>query len=293
MFSNNQSKEYTSNYWGKIKQIKEIIKNADAIVIGAGEGLAISSGLKFDCEKFAKVFPDLKMKLGCEDLHSAVFHEFENLSEYWAFFSKLILENRFNKELNDAYELLLNLVADKNYFVITTNVDHSFQDSGFSCDRLYFMQGDYGKMQCSKPCHEGIYKNEEIVRKMVEEQKDMKVPEELLPKCPKCGKDMIVNIRIDDRFVQNSGAQDAKKSYKTFIEENSNTNVLYLELGVGSGSPGIIKYPFWKEVYKNQNASYVCINNGESSIPKEIQQRSIKIKEDIRTALVHLTSANA
>ncbi len=183
------------------------------------------------------------------------------------------------------YSQLYNLVKDKNYFVLTTNVDHMFQKSGFDKKRLFYTQGDYGLWQCSKPCHHNTYDNEQVVIQMLKQQKDMKIPSELIPKCPICHKPMTMNLRCDSTFVQDIGWENANNRYSNFIEKHKKDHVLFLELGVGANTPGIIKYPFWQLTDKNKNAIYACINYGEAMAPSEISDRSICIDGDISEIL--------
>ncbi|MDE6411197.1 MAG: Sir2 silent information regulator family NAD-dependent deacetylase, partial [Clostridia bacterium] len=180
---------------------------------------------------------------------------------------------------------MYELVKDKDYFVITTNVDHCFQKAGFDKKRLFYTQGDYGLFQCSVPCHDKTYNNEELIRCMVAEQKDMKIPSELVPRCPVCGKPMSMNLRADDTFVQDEGWYAACERYEAFIEKHKNSKILCLELGVGGNTPVIIKYPFWRFTNQNPKAIYACLNYGESFCPPQIEKRSICINEDIGAVL--------
>ena len=159
---------------------------------------------------------------------------------------------------------------------------------GFDKKRLFYTQGDYGLWQCSKPCHDKTYDNESAVRKMVAEQKDMKIPTQLIPKCPVCGAPMAMNLRCDDTFVQDSGWYAAQSRYEDFIRRHQNMHVLFLELGVGGNTPVIIKYPFWQMTAKNKKAVYACVNFGESMCPNEIADRSICINDDIGEVLRHI-----
>ena len=196
--------------------------------------------------------------------------------------------NRYMDATIPVYEKLFELVKDKNYFVITTNVDHCFQKAGFDKSRLFYTQGDYGLFQCSEPCHQKTYDNEEQIRAMYEEQQDMKIPTELLPKCPVCGKPMSMNLRADDTFVEDEGWNKAAGRYEDFLNENKYGKIVYLELGVGGNTPGIIKYPFWKMTYANPKAVYVCINKGEAEVPGEIEKQSICVNNDIYEVLKSL-----
>ena len=180
---------------------------------------------------------------------------------------------------------LLELIRKKDYFVITTNVDHQFQLAGIDKKRLFYTQGDYGLWQCSKPCHQRTYDNEMEIRQMAARQKDMKIPAELVPHCPVCGAPMTMNLRIDTAFVQDEGWYAAAERYEDFIRRHMGRHVLFLELGVGSNTPGIIKYPFWRMTAENPKAVYACVNSGETLCPPEIARQSICIRGDIRQVL--------
>lgn len=221
-------------------------------------------------------------------MYSGGFYPFESLEEYWAYWSRYIYINRYMDVDNGTYKRLFELVKDKDYFVLTTNVDHQFQKAGFAKDRLFYTQGDYGLFQCSQPCHNATYDNEELIRNMVAQQTDMKVPTELIPHCPVCGKPMTMNLRCDESFVQDEGWYAAASRYENFIRSHKDSNILFLELGVGNNTPVIIKYPFWKMTAANPKAVYACINYGEAIAPTEIQNRSLCINGDIGTVLKSL-----
>ena len=218
-------------------------------------------------------------------MYSGGFYPYETLEEYWAWWSRHILVNRYNCPVGKVYEDLLSLVKDKDYFVLTTNVDHQIQRAGFDKKRLFYTQGDYGLWQCSDPCHDKTYDNEQAVREMAVRQKDMKIPTKLIPKCPVCGKPMTMNLRCDDRFVQDEGWYTAAKQYNDFIHRHERLHILFLELGVGFNTPIIIKYPFWEMTAKNPHATYACINYGEAICPDKIKSQSICIDADIANVL--------
>lgn len=288
MFLRTMTKKYTQNYSDKITQLKEKIETADAILIGAGAGLSESAGLTYSGERFKKYFSDFQAEYGITDMYSGGFYPFDTLEEYWAWWSRHIYYNRYDAEIGEPYKDLLSLVKDKDYFVITTNVDHQFQFAGFDKKRLFYTQGDYGLWQCSKSCHDRTYDNEEAVRKMVSEQKDMKVPSELIPKCPVCGAPMTMNLRCDDSFVQDEGWYKACSRYDDFVRRHKDLNILFLELGVGANTPVIIKYPFWQMTARNKNAVYACVNLEMAVCPAEIEQQSICIDADIGNVLSEL-----
>ena len=221
-------------------------------------------------------------------MYSGGFYPFETLEEHWAYWSRCIYINRYMDAPKPVYQNLLELVRDKDYFVLTTNVDHCFQKAGFDKGRLFYTQGDYGLWQCSKPCHKKTYDNETAVRRMFAEQKDMKIPGELVPRCPVCGAPMSMNLRADSTFVEDEGWHAAACRYDDFIRRHVGSHILYLELGVGGNTPGIIKYPFWQMTAQNPNATYACINYGEAFCPQEIEKQSVCINRDISAVLEDL-----
>lgn len=285
MFSRIPITKSTESYSDSIKRLKNAIDDADAIIIGAGAGLSTSAGYTYTGDRFLKHFADFNKKYGITDIYSGGFYPYQTLEEYWAWWSRHIYLNRYTDIPNTTYDLLLDLVKSKNYFVITTNVDHCFQKSGFDKNRLFYTQGDYGLLQCSEPCCQETFDNDKIIKAMYQEQKDMKIPTGLIPKCPHCNKPLIPNLRCDDGFVQDEGWHKSSERYSSFINSTKNKNVLFLELGVGYNTPVIIKYPFWRYTAENKNATYACINFGDASAPKEIANRSICIDEDIHKVI--------
>lgn len=265
----------------EIEKIKSVLENAEALVVGAGAGLSTSAGFTYSGERFEKYFSDFQARYGFSDMYTGGFYPYKTLEEQWVYWSRYIMINRYMDAPIPVYEELFELVKDKNYFVITTNVDHCFQKAGFDKSRLFYTQGDYGLFQCSEPCHQKTYDNEEQIRAMYEAQQDMKIPTELLPKCPVCGKPMSMNLRADDTFVEDEGWHKAALRYQDFLNGNKDRNIVYLELGVGGNTPGIIKYPFWNMTYSNPKAKYICINKGEAVVPKEIENQSICVNNDI------------
>lgn len=262
-------------------RLKQAINDADAILIGAGAGLSTAAGFLYSGERFEKYFSDFIQKYHFRDMYTGGFYPFRTPEELWAYWSRYIFINRYQDPPKPLYKALLELVRDKDYFVLTTNVDHCFQKAGVDKQRLFYTQGDYGLWQCSVPCHRRTYDNEETVLKMVAEQKDMRVPSELVPRCPKCGEPMAMNLRSDDTFVEDLGWNEAASRYVNWVQSHEGKKLLLLELGVGGNTPGIIKYPFWRITAQNPNATYVCINFGEAECPKQIEDRAILINADI------------
>ena len=288
MFSKIWISESTGSFSDNIKKLRKEINTADAIVIGAGAGLSASAGFAYSGERFEKYFSDFHRKYGITDMYSGGFYPFETQEEYWAWWSRQILVNRYDCPVGKPYADLLSLVNGKDYFVLTTNVDHQFQRAGFDKKRLFYTQGDYGLWQCSKACHDKTYDNEEAVRAMTAQQKDMKIPAGLIPKCPICGAPMAMNLRCDDSFVQDSGWYAAAERYNDFIRRHKNLHILFLELGVGMNTPGIIKYPFWQMTAGNPKAVYACINREEAVCPQAIVNQSICIDADIGSTLAEI-----
>ena len=288
MFSKISTTRSTEDYSDQINKLKNALESADAVVVGAGAGLSTSAGFVYDGERFKQYFSDFEDKYGFHDMYSGAFCQYDTPEEHWAYWSRFITVNRYMDAPKPVYEEIFELVKDKDYFVITTNVDHCFQKAGFDKKRLFYTQGDYGLFQCSEPCCRETFENEEIVRKMMEEQKDMCIPSELLPVCPRCGKPMTMNLRSDNRFVEDEGWHRAAERYENFLRTRGDYRILFLELGVGYNTPGIIKYPFWQMTAQNPKAVYACINFGEAVCPDEIKRQSICIDEDIGKVLKDL-----
>lgn len=282
--------KFTQDFSEQINGLKTALGNADAVLIGAGAGLSASAGLTYSGKRFFKYFADFHAKYGITDIYSGGFYPYGTLEEYWAWWSRHILYNRYELPPLSVYENLFSIVKDKNYFVITTNVDHCFQKVGFDKKRLFYTQGDYGLLQCSAACHNKTYDNEELIRKMVTRQKDMKIPSELIPYCPVCGKPMTTNLRCDDKFVEDDGWKAACARYKDFVNKYKDKRILLLELGVGGNTPVIIKYPFWQITMSNKYATYVCVNRGEAFAPKEIEKQSICFDCDIGNVIENISA---
>lgn len=273
-----------------LTRLLEAIKESDAIVVGAGAGLSTAARLTYGGERFQRYFADFIEARRFTDMYSAGFYPFETSEERWAYWSRHIWYNRYVDAPKDTYDKLLRLLEGKEYFVLTTNVDHRFQLAGFPKERLFYTQGDYGLWQCSVPCHAGTYDNYETVKRMMEEQRDMRAPSELVPRCPRCGAEMSMNLRADNTFVEDVGWHDAARRYRNFAEACCQGKVLYLELGVGMNTPVIIKYPFWQSTLANHQATYACVNYGEAHAPVQIRDRSIVINDDIDAVLTEMLS---
>ncbi len=258
------------------------------MVIGAGAGLSASAGFTYGGARFRQHFGDFAARYGFGDMYSGGFYPFPDPEAYWAYWSRFTALNRYQAPPKPVYETLLKLVEGKDYFVLTTNVDHCFQKAGFDKKRLFYTQGDYGLFQCSGPCCQETWDNEALVREMVARQRDLRVPTQLVPHCPHCGRPLTMNLRADETFVQDAGWYRAAGQYQDFLGRHRHCATLYLELGVGGNTPGIIKYPFWRRTAENPKAVYACVNEGEAFCPAEIAKRSICIDGDIGAVLQRL-----
>ena len=279
------------SYSESMERLKAALQDCDAVVIGAGSGLSTAAGFTYNGERFEKYFSDFAAKYGIKDMYSGGFYPFATPEEHWAYWSRYIYINRYQDAPKPVYDAILKLVQDKDYFVITTNVDHCFQKAGFDKRRLFYTQGDYGLFQCSEPCCQETFDNEAMIREMVKRQEDMKIPTELLPTCPHCGKPMSMNLRADATFVEDEGWHKAAERYENFLRTRAGGKILFLELGVGYNTPIIIKYPFWQMTAKNPNTTYVCINQGQAVCPQEIERQSVCIHADIGQVLQSLSDA--
>lgn len=289
MYSKTVTTPSTSACWDKILRLKQALSAAEAVLIGAGAGLSTSAGFTYAGERFEQYFEDFIEKYGFHDMYSGGFYPFETLEEHWAYWSRYIYINRYLDAPRPVYQTLLKLVQEKEYFVLTTNVDHCFQKAGFEKQRLFYTQGDYGLWQCSRPCHQKTYDNQAVVKRMLKEQTDRKIPSDLVPRCPVCGAPMSMNLRADATFVEDEGWHIAAARYKDFIRRHQGQHILFLELGVGNNTPGIIKYPFWKMTNQNPNAVYACINLSQAYAPREIRHQSICLSGDIGNVLHQLS----
>lgn len=286
-----------SQIWKKKKEgeclsetdrLGEAIDSAEAVIVGAGAGMSSAAGFSYTGERFQKYFADFAEKYGFQDMYTGGFYPYEELEEYWAYWSRYVYINRYMDAPRPVYRDLLYLLKDKDYFVLTTNVDHCFQKAGIDRGRLFYTQGDYGLFQCSQPCCQETFENESFIREMVKRQENMRIPSELVPVCPHCGRPMTMNLRADQTFVEDDGWHRAARRYEDFLRRHKPMKVLFLELGTGYNTPGIIKYPFWQMTYTWPDATYACINLGEAAAPGEIKDRSICINEDVGKILTQL-----
>lgn len=304
MFSRIWTERSTHDSSIQIQRLKAALADADTVVIGAGAGLSTSAGFSYTGERFTRYFSDFSRKYDIRNMYSGGFYPFSTPEEHWAYWSRYIYINRYMDAPKPVYETLYTLIRDKDYFVLTTNVDHCFQKAGFDKKRLFYTQGDYGLFQCSEPCHAETYDNAAIILEMVQFQgyrteggtltlpegisPKMSVPTELIPHCPQCGRPMSMNLRADDTFVEDEGWHIAAGRYSDFLRKHRDMKVLFLELAVGYNTPSIIKYGFWQMTAKNPQAVYACLNQGEAYAPEGIRKQSICIDGNIGKVLTQL-----
>lgn len=285
MFSRIWTKASTHDCSAQCDKLRTLLSKSDTVLVGAGSGLSTAAGFTYDGERFDRYFSDFAEKYHIRDMYAGGFYPFETQEEYWAYWSRYVLINRYRDAPKPVYDMLLSLLRNKDYFVLTTNVDHCFQKAGIDKKRLFYTQGDYGLFQCGAPCCPKTYDNEARIRQMVEETANMRIPSGLIPVCPCCGRPMIMNLRCDDRFVEDEGWHRAAERYASFLHTHRGGRILYLELGVGFNTPGIIKYPFWQRIAQDPNAVYVCINAQEAVCPQDIAPRALCIRTDIAACL--------
>ncbi|QTQ11529.1 Sir2 silent information regulator family NAD-dependent deacetylase [Treponema parvum] len=278
-------------YRKKIERLKDALKNAEAVLVGAGAGLSAAAGFTYSGKRFLRYFSDFYERYGFTDMYSGGFYPYKTLEEFWAYWSRFVHCNRYTDPPKPLYDELFSFLKEKNYFVLTTNVDHCFQKAGFSKERLFYTQGDFGLFQCSKPCHSKTYDNENAVKSMLAAQKDMKIPSELIPLCPVCGSPMSMNLRADETFVEDEGWHAASSRYEAFVEKFKNSRLLLMELGVGYNTPGIIKYPFWQMTAANPKSVLISVNSEENYVPEEISDRTVSFKGDLASVIGDMTSA--
>jgi len=277
------------NYQDKIARCRTAIDQVDHILIGSGAGLSTSDGLNYSGNRFKDNFPDYIKKYGLTDMYSSAFFPFETREERWGYWSRHIKLNRYDYKPGLVYEELLGLVKGKNYFIVTTNADALFQKSGFNQERIFMVQGNYGKFQCSRACHDKLYENEELIRHMVREERDCTIPTELIPVCPICGEEMEANLRMDKFFIEDRDWHQSADRYQTYLSELGEQPVVLLELGVGYNTPSIIKYPFEDITLKHKKGTLIRINKDHPEISEQNASKTIAFEQDIGQVLNDLT----
>ena len=298
-------------YEDQIDRTAEYIRNADCVIIGAGAGASTAAGIQYGGKRFTDNFEEFIKKYGghyMTDMYTAGFYPYPSEEAKWGYWSKHALMNRFDPPAlplyNELYDIIRlphevrvdhdhelqvhDIVKDKEYFVLTTNVDHQFYKAGFDEQRIFATQGDYGKIQCQKACHPKTYDAEELFRKMDEARKDCLIPSELVPKCPVCGGNMAMNLRCDNYFVEDEAWHEAADRYADFLEQNKDKKVVLLELGVGFNTPIIIRFPFEKMVREHSSYSLIRLNMDEAVVPESFGERAIGIGGDMAKAIADI-----
>lgn len=265
----------------RLDKAKKAIDEADYVLIGAGAGLSTAAGIEYAGKRFRDNFSEFIEKYGMTDMYSSGFYPFKTSQEKWAYWAKHIELNRYGVGKTKVYQKLLNLVSDKDYFVLTTNVEHQFWINGFDDERIFATQGDYGKLQCSRPCHDRLYDNEELIKQMIAKTVDCKIPSDLVPKCPVCGEEMETNLRCDDKFVEDENWHQMYKRYSEFLEKINDKKVVFLELGVGFNTPAIIRYPFEQMTFENSDATLIRLNKDYADAIPQNKDKTISFDENI------------
>ena len=269
----------------KAAKVRQLLLEADAVIIGAGAGLSTAAGIEYTGPRFTENFKDFIDRYGMTDMYTAGFYPFRTEEEKWAYWSRHIRMNRYDAPVGKVYKQVLELVKDIPYFVITTNVDAQFLKAGFDPLRLWAVQGDYGKLQCSRGCHDLLYDNHDLIKEMCEKQHDCRIPSDLVPHCPHCGESMEVNIRRDMFFVQDQQWYEDRARYQTFLESFKLKKIVFLELGVGYNTPTFIRYPFEQMTANWPEATLVRIGRGRVSVPAKLKKKSVSIDDGIQLAL--------
>lgn len=265
-----------------------LIDEADAVVVGIGAGMSAADGFTYIGERFKSNFPDFIEKYNWFDMLQASLFKFPTLEEYWAFQSRFIVLNYLDQPAGKAYIALKEMIEKKPYHVITTNADNAFYAADYNMDKVLYYQGEYIRMQCSDFCHDETYRDDELMRKMAEQQQNMKIPAELIPYCPKCSAPMEKNKRTAEKgMVEDAKFNAQRDDYNVFLKEHKEGKVIYLEIGVGHTTPQFIKHPFWRETRQNEDALFVTMNQKSYRIPEAIKSRTVFLTDDIGQTILN------
>lgn len=276
------------------KVLQGLINEADAVVVGIGAGMSAADGFKYIGERFTDAFPDFIQKYGLLDMLQASLFDFESVEEYWAFQSRFVVLNYLDQPVGQSYVDLRNMLDDRNYHIITTNADNAFDVANYDMDKVFHIQGEYGLWQCSEHCHQQTYRDDSVIREMVDQQANMKVPSELVPHCPKCGAPFEINKRNEEKGMVEDGDFHAQKDrYETFLKENEGKKIVFLEIGIGHTTPQFIKHPFQKMTEENEHALFVTMNEKNYRIPKAIRPQTVHLANDIATTIQNAKELDA
>lgn len=268
----------------RLDRAKKVIEEGDYIIIGAGAGLSTAAGIEYSGERFEKYFRDFIDHYHFTDMYSSGFYPFETSEEKWAYWARHIFANRYDVGKTSVYQKLRKLVENKEYFVITTNVESQFWINGFEDERIFATQGDYGLLQCGKACHDKLYPNENQVYEWLENTNDFKIDSELIPYCPVCGEEMDLNLRKDNYFVEDKKWHQMNRNYYNFLK-NIDGKFVFLEIGVGFNTPTIIRYPFEQMTYNNEDATLIRLNLDYPNPIPENKDKTISFDENVEEIL--------
>ena len=281
------------SYEEQIEQAADMVKEADAVLIGAGAGLSTAAGLNYGGKRFKNNFGEFIDKYGSmymKDMYSAGFYPFPTEEAKWGYWSKHSYINRIEPEGLPLYKKVYEMIKDKEHFVLTTNVDHQFFKAGFADEDIFATQGDYGLIQCEKGCHNKTYNAINMFKQMNQARKECLVPSYMVPKCPVCGGTMAMNLRCDQYFVEDEHWHEAAKRYGEFLEICTGKKIVLLELGVGFNTPTIIRFPFEKMMREYKEWTFVRLNIDEAVIPEGLGNRCIGINEDMVKSVSDIAS---
>ena len=268
----------------RLDNAKKAIDEEDFVLIGAGAGLSTAAGIDYTGERFEKYFKDFIEEYNFTDMYSSGFYPFESLEEKWAYWARHVFANRYDVGKTEVYQKLLKLVENKDYFVITTNVEHQFWINGFEDERIFATQGDYGLLQCEKACHDKLYPNRDQVYEWLDKTENFRIPPQLVPKCPVCGGEMDLNLRKDNYFVEDEKWHEMNKNYSNFLNR-ADGNIVLLEIGVGYNTPGIIRYPFEQMAYNNKDITLIRLNKDFPNAIPENKDKTIGFDENVEDIL--------
>ena len=298
----------------KIEQLRRLIADADYILIGAGAGLSAAAGLDYAGEDFRREFREWISRYGITDLYSSSFYPFKTEEELWAYWAKHIWFARYRPEALPLYRQLFGVVKEKNYFVITTNVDGQFEKAGFDQECIFATQGDYaffqpkGQQEQSGACPNSaesrlrsseaqpassspkvLYNNKVWVEQALPAIKDCRIPTELIPHTPD-GKPVSMNLRCDDTFVEDDHWHQQAARYQQFVEKAYNKRLLLLEFGVGFNTPVLIRFPFEHMAAQFPQTTLVRFNRDYPQLTTGGIHRFISFTEDLPEIFLTLNS---
>ena len=258
-----------------------LIRDTDYILIGAGAGFSTAAGIEYSGKRFTDNFGDFIEKYNLTDMYSAGFYPYKTQEEKWAYWARHVNLNRYSVGKTKLYSQLLEIVKDKDYFILTTNVDHQFWINGFENERIFATQGDYGLMQCAKACHNKLYNNKDFIKEALGKTVNCRIPSDLVPKCPVCGSDMDLNIRKDNFFLEDEEWIKMKYNYINFLRKSDDNKIVFLELGVGFNTPTIIRFPFEQMTLQNKSAKLIRLNKDYPEAIPENQNKTTSFNENI------------